>query len=102
MHVNDDVDDELFVVPLHSCSASPIEVAMLAVSAAYSAASPMPSCYQEKLQHRDPVTRIGLSVVANLLGSRFVMIDVKALPPLFLSQGLCGATTVVPRTTHVQ
>jgi hypothetical protein len=26
----------------------------------------------------------------------------ESLPPLFLSQGLCGATTVVLRTTHVQ
>jgi hypothetical protein len=36
------------------------------------------------------------SGVANLIGSRFVMIDAKALLPLFLTQGLCGATTVVP------
>jgi hypothetical protein len=33
------------------------------------------------------VRRRFTSVVANLLGSRFVMIDMKALPPLFLSQG---------------
>ena len=39
--------------PSQSCSASPIEVAMLAVSATHSPASPMRGCFQKKLQLRD-------------------------------------------------